>query len=256
MNGLLDYLPGTSPLHKLNPLTKLVASFILCAACFICDNHFYVAGIIVMILLLSGLAGKAVFHRSIRMLTALTKFSVFLFLIQILFVKEGTVLVMLPFGFVITDLGLSFSLLFVLRLFAATMPLGFMLSVTQMSDLTNVLVEKVGIPYQYTFAFTTTVRFIPLFSQEMAGIVEAQTARGVEFDTKNFFQKVKLLMPLCVPLLIGSVKKIDSAAISTELRGFHLRDKTSGYKKYRFKCADAVAFVMIGILLCTALIVH
>ncbi len=254
MNGLLDYMPGVSALHKLNPLTKLVASILLCAACFICDNHFYTAGMIAMILLFARIAGKDVLKREILMLFALSKFSVFLFLIQLLFVKEGTVLLSLPLNFVITDLGLSFSTLFVLRLFAATMPLGLMMSITQMSDLTNVLVEKVGIPYKYTFAFTTTVRFIPLFSQEMAGIVEAQTARGVAFDTKNFFKKIKLLMPLCVPLLISSVKKIDSAAISTQLRGFHLRTKTSGYKKYRFRCVDVMAFTLIGMAMYVAFI--
>ncbi len=252
MGGFLDYIQGTSPLHRLNPLTKLLIAFLLCVACFICNNHIFVLGIIVLNLLLALSAGKAVFKRSVNMLRALIKFSAFLFVIQILFVREGTVFLQLPFHLVITDLGLSFSLLFVLRMFAATMPIGLMLSVTQMSDLSNVLVEKVGVPYKYTFALTTTLRFIPLFAQEMSGIMEAQTARGVEFDTKNFFKKIKLLMPLCVPLLIGSVRKIDGAAISTELRGFHLRTRDSGYKKYQFGRLDAAALVMIAGVLTSA----
>ena len=52
-------------------------------------------------------------------------------------------------------------------------------------------------------------------------------------------------MPLCVPLLIESVKKIDGAAISTELRGFSLRDRHSGYKQYRFSSIDAVVIMCI-----------
>ncbi len=254
MGGFLDYIQGTSFLHRLNPLTKLLIAFLLCVACFICDRHLFVLGIIVLNLLLAGVAGKEVLLRSLNMLRALVKFSAFLFVIQILFVREGTALLHLPFGLAITDRGLSFSLLFVLRLFAATMPIGLMLSVTRMSDLSNVLVEKVGIPYQYTFALTTTLRFIPLFSQEMAGIMEAQTARGVEFDTKNFFKKIRLLMPLCVPLLISSVKKIDGAAVSTELRGFHLRNRNSGYKKYCLKGADAAALAMMACIMTCAVI--
>ena len=249
MGGFLDYVQGNSVLHRLNPLTKLVTAFLLCVACFISDQHYFVLGVIALNLILARVAGRAVLRRSLNMLKALVKFSIFLFVLQILFVRDGTVLLDLPLGLVITDLGLSFSLLFVLRLFAATMPIGLMLSVTQMSDLSNVLVEKVGIPYQYTFALTTTIRFIPLFTQEMAGIMEAQTARGVEFDTKNFFQKIKLLLPLCVPLLISSAKKIDGAAVSTELRGFHLRTRQSGYKKYCFQGADAAAVLMIACVL-------
>lgn len=232
MGGFLDYMPGTSSLHKLNPLVKLIASFLLCVACFIVDHHYFVAGVILLVLLLACVAGRDVLKRSVRMLKTLVKFSLLLFVLQVLFIREGTVLLHLPFQLVITDVGLSFSLLFVLRLFAATMPLGLMLSITQMSDLTNVLVEKVGLPYKYAFALMTTIRFIPLFSQEMAGIMEAQTARGVEFDTKNFFKKIRLLLPLCVPLLISSVRKIDGAAVSAELRGFHLRTRHSGYRKY------------------------
>ena len=75
--------------------------------------------------------------------------------------------------------------------------------------------------------------------------MEAQTARGVEFDTKNFMKKLRLLLPLCVPLLISSVRKIDGAAISTELRGFHLRKRNSSYKKYDFGKMDVVTLFVI-----------
>lgn len=252
MTGFLDYVPGNSFLHRLNPLTKLLLSLVLCATCFISDLHLYVIGIIVANLLLAASAG--VFNRSVRMLKALIKFSVLLFVLQILFVREGTVLLSLPFDIIITDKGLSFSLLFVLRLFAATMPLALMLSVTQMNDLSNVLVDQLKIPYKYTFALMTAIRFIPIFTNEMAGIMEAQTARGVEFDTKNFFKKIRLLLPLCVPLLISSVKRIEGGAISVELRGFNCRKKGSGYKHYAFKSCDLLALCVAALLVALAII--
>ena len=245
MGGFLDYIPGNSLLHKLTPLTKLIASFLMCISCFISDSHFYVLGMIIVTLLLAASAGVA--QRSIGILRKLLKFSLFLFVVQIFFVRDGNILLQLPFHIYITDKGLLFSLLFVLRLLAATMPLSLMLSVTQMNDLSNVLVDKVGIPYKYAFALTTSIRFIPIFTKEMSGIMEAQTARGVEFDTKNFFKKIKLILPLCVPLLISSVKKVDSGAVSAELRGFNLRGKHSGYKEYRFSGMDVMAS---GVMMC------
>ena len=59
--------------------------------------------------------------------------------------------------------------------------------------------EKLHIPYRYAFTFSTALRFVPVFSQEMNAIMEAQTARGVEYDTRNPFKKLKLMLPLCVP---------------------------------------------------------
>lgn len=48
----------------------------------------------------------------------------------------------------------------------------------------------------------------------MNAIMEAQTARGVEYDTKNPVKKLKLMLPLCVPLLISSVGKTDATALA------------------------------------------
>ncbi len=246
MAGFLDYIPGTSFLHRLNPLTKLLFSLILCVSCFVTDLHLFILGLILLNLALGFYSGIA--RRSLRILSALIKFSIVLFIVQVLVIHDGTALFYLTKSMPITDLGVSFSLLFVMRLIAATMPLTLMLSVTQMSDLSNVLVEKLGIPFRYTFALTTAIRFIPVFAAEMGGIVEAQTARGVAFDTKNIFKKLTLLLPLCVPLLISSVKRIESGAISAELRGFNLRKRGSGYKQYGIQGIDILALAVVVVI--------
>jgi energy-coupling factor transport system permease protein len=237
----------------MNPLTKLALSVVLCAACFVSDNHLYVLGVIAFNLLMGALAGIG--HRSVCVLRTLLRLSAVLFVVQVLFVREGRVLITLPMGLYVTDEGVAFSLLFSLRLMAATMPLTLMLSVTPMSDLANALVGRLGVPYRYTFALTTAIRFIPIFSNEMADIMEAQTARGVEFDTKNFFKKIRLLLPLCVPLLISSVKRIDNGAVAAELRGFNCRGKKSGYKQYRFGALDLAAVLTAAVVFALGLII-
>jgi energy-coupling factor transport system permease protein len=252
MTGFLDYVPGVSPLHRLHPLTKLILSVLLCAACFITERHLLILAVILLTLGLNVLAGSA--GRALGILFSLGKFALLLFAVQALFVRQGTPLLSLPLGIVITGQGLLFSLLFVLRLLAAALPLALMFSVTRMSDIANVLVRDLRIPYKYAFVLTTAMRFIPLFSQEMAGIMEAQIARGVEFDTRNFFKKVRLLLPLCVPLLISSVRKIEGGAISAELRGFNLRNRHSGYKRYSFTWRDGTAFLLGALLIAAAML--
>ena len=242
MKGFLDYVDGSSALHRLNPMTKLIMSFGLCASCFMTQNHAVIASTAFFDLCLGFLAGIP--RRSVRIFVSLLKLSAALFLLQVLFVRQGNILLTLPFGLYVTDAGVSFSALFALRLAAVTMPLSLMLSITRMSDIANVLVRYLGIPYKYAFVLTTAMRFIPLFTEEMAGIMEAQTARGVRFDTRNFFKKVRLLLPLCVPLLISSVRRIEVSAISAELRGFNLRNKSSGYKRYNFGARDAAALLV------------
>jgi energy-coupling factor transport system permease protein len=101
---------------------------------------------------------------------------------------------------------------------------------------------------------TTAIRFIPLFADEMAAIIDAQVARGVDFDTRNFFKKIKLLLPLCVPLLISSVRRVEGGAISAELRGFNFRNPRSGYKRYPFSSRDIVALLALAAVIAGAVL--
>jgi energy-coupling factor transport system permease protein len=92
---------------------------------------------------------------------------------------------------------------------------------------------------------TTAFRFLPLFATEFHDIEDAQKARGVDFETKNLIRKVQLVAPLCVPLLVSSLKKVTNSAISAELRGFALRDHTSGYKDYPFLAGDLITLMIV-----------
>ena len=193
MKGFLDYQPGDTILHHMNPLAKLIMAVAICVGCFATGSLAMVAALILLSLGLGALGG--IFRRAVRTLAAVAKFSSILFVLQIFFVREGAHLIDLPLGIYITDTGLRFSLLICLRLIGATLPLTIMLQLTQLSDLTGELV-RLGMPYRYAFALTTAVRFIPVLSGEMGAIIEAQTARGVELDG-NILRKIRLLVPLC-----------------------------------------------------------
>lgn len=239
MRGFLDYSDGNTALHRLNPATKLFLAFALTGACFATQNHAAVAAVAALDLALGAWAG--IFDRTVRIFSSLAKLAAFLFFAQVFFVRDGSVVFELSPALRVTDLGLSFSALFSLRLVAATMPPALMLSITRMSDISNVLVKYLRVPYKYAFVLTTAIRFIPLFADEMNAIAEAQMSRGVDFDTKNFIRKLRLMIPLCVPLLVSSVRRIEAGAISAEMRGFNLRKPSSGYKRYPFAIRDAVA---------------
>lgn len=252
MKGFLDYKPGDSVLHRLDPLTKIFLSVCICAACFLGENPAFLVFLIGCDLLLGALGG--VFDRAAGMLKGLLKLSVFLFVLQLLFVRTGEPLLSLP-PLLVTDHGVMTGLRLVLRLIGATMPLALLLSVTQMSDLSGVLVQRLHVPYKYAFTLTTAIRFIPVFANSLSGIMEAQTARGVAFDTKNPFKKLGLILPLCMPLLISSVGRIHDTAAAAEMRGFTLRTRESQSRRYTFKSGDlfaaliAAALVAAGALL-------
>lgn len=241
MKNILEYNPGTSVLHRMNPLTKIVLAFLISVAAFAANNVVYLLFVLTADMLLGAAGG--IFPKAVRVLNGMLKFCIFLFVLQLLFVRSGHRVFLF-----ITDEGLKTALLVCLRLTAACIPLALMLTITEYNDLTNALVSVARLPYKYAFTIATTIRFIPLFLSEMAAIMEAQTARGVELDASGFFKKMKLILPLAVPLLMISVRKIDATAIAAEARGFHLRTRTSGYKTYPFHLRD-FAGLAAGMLL-------
>ena len=258
MKGFLDYLDGDTVLHRMHPLTKILVAALLCASAFVSSDYRYLLGIIVFDILLGvvgeGRARSGLLGRTLGIVRGLFKMSVFLFILQILAIRRGQVVVPLWPGFGITDEGLRNGLLLVLRLTAATLPLSVLISVTNLSDLSNTMVKELRIPYKYAFTFTSAIRFIPVFSSEMSGIIESQKARGVDFEVKNPLRKLGMILPLCFPLLMGAVRKIEFTATAAELRGFYFRTRQSCSKVYRRHLRD-YAFLLIGLAVLAGAIV-
>ena len=250
MKGFLDYLEGDSILHKMHPLTKLFVAALLCASVFVTSDFFFLLAIILFNILLGfvgeGKAHSGLLKRTLGIFKGLFKMSVFLFVLQILVIRRGEIVIPLGSSFGITDVAIRNGLLLVLRLTAATLPISVLISVINLNDLSNTLVKELHIPYKYAFTFTSAIRFIPVFSSEMAGIIESQKARGVDFDVKNPFKKIGLILPLCFPLLMGAVRKIEFTSTAAKLRGFYFRNRQSCSKVYKHHFCDYV-FMLIGL---------
>ena len=228
MKGFLDYLPGSSVLHKMHPLVKIFVSVLICAASFCSSNPFYLIGVIIFNVLMAAAGNAGLIHgngllkRTLGILRGLIKMSIFLFILQVLVIRQGDPILTIG-SFYITGLAIQKGLLLVLRLMGATL----------------------HIPYKYAFTFTSAIRFIPIFSIEMSAIIESQQARGVDFEVKSPIKKFGMILPLCFPLLISSVRKIESTATAAELRGFYLRTRACCTKSYKVYFRDII-FLLLG----------
>ena len=251
MSAFLEYVPGTSLLHRMNPVAKLVAAVAFAIACFCSSNLVFLAALLAIGFVLAASCGMV--KPTIGLSKAVLAFSLILAVVQILTTPTGAVLVELPWGYIGTG-SLLAALTTVVRLVAAAIPLFLVFYVTKMNDITNSVVKVLHVPYKYAFTFTSTIHFIPVFMNDMKGIMEAQTARGVEFDAGGIVKKARLMVPLCVPLLVSSVRKTNSAAIAAEVRGFNLRTSASGYKEYPFAAFDVVAIALSLALVAVAVV--
>ena len=250
MNGFLEYVPGDSLLHRLNPVAKLVFAIVFAIACFCTGNLVFLCAMLAFGVALAASCGLV--KQTVGLMKAVLVFSLILAVLLVLTTPAGERLVDLPWGYIGTG-SLLAAATTVVRLEAAAIPLFLTFYVTKISDMSNAVVKVLHVPYKYAFTFASTVHFIPVFMNDMKGIMEAQTARGVEFDVGGIANKVRLMVPLCVPLLVSSVRKTNSAAIAAEVRGFNLRTRASGYKQYPITAPDAAVMLLAFALLAAAI---
>lgn len=96
MKDFLEYVPGDSLLHRMNPVAKLAAAFLLVIACFATSNLALLALVIVLDAVLA-VQCKMV-PQTLGLAKAVALFSLVLALIALLFTPQGDVLAQLPWA--------------------------------------------------------------------------------------------------------------------------------------------------------------
>lgn len=112
-----------------------------------------------------------------------------------------------------------------LRMLALTIIFIYLLGTVRLQDLTAAMVQQLKVPYEYAFMFTAGLRFIPDFLEENRMVTEAQACRGMVVKG-SFIQKCRRYMNIVRPLMLRSLERSETMALSLELRGFGGKGRT------------------------------
>ena len=112
-----------------------------------------------------------------------------------------------------------------LRMLALTIIFIYLLGTVRLQDLTATMVQQLKVPYEYAFMFTAGLRFIPDFLEEYRMVTEAQACRGMVVKG-SFIQKCRRYMNIVRPLMLRSLERSETMALSLELRGFGGKGRT------------------------------
>lgn len=118
--------------------------------------------------------------------------------------------------------GLLFALALVLKLFLMMAASIYLIGTTPMEQLLASL-QAMRVPNAIGLMMSTAVRFIPTMTGEVATIKDAQRARGAgsSFQKKSRRgQAVQGTLPLFVPMIVSSMRRADTMAMSMVSRGY------------------------------------
>lgn len=222
------YVKRTSPLHALNPLTKLYLVFGLVLLSFLSPWYWtphalILAGIIP--LSFTGGVPREFFKVASRLILPV---SGFLFVMQSLFQPGGETVLLSAWFLTVTLESVLFGFANAMRIFVMVSSFTLFLLTTHPSELMSDLTRR-GLPGQFAYVIISTLQIIPQMQAKANTIIAAQRSRGL--DTQSSFRKrVGALVPLVGPLVFGSLVEVEERAIAIEARGFtSTRPKTSLY---------------------------
>jgi len=246
-----QYLPRESPVHRLDPRTKIAAVTLLMVAIFVVRDFAGYA------LLTAGLLGVIALSQIplgylLRGLRPILFLLVLTLVLNVFFggVQGGTELVRVR-GLVITREAVLRALFLGYRLVVLVVVTSLLTFTTSPVELTDGIerllrpFRRLGVPaHELAMMMTIALRFIPTLLEETEKIMKAQMARGAEFDRGNALRRARALVPVLVPLFVSAFRRADELALAMEARCYRGGEQRTRMKELRFSLRDGVALAV------------
>jgi len=252
-----QYMPGDSPLHRLDPRSKLI--FVLVFAIFIFLANNWPTNLVLSVVLAAATAiGRISPLFLLRGLKPVWFLILFTVLLHLLVTKGGAVYV--QWGWLtIEEQGVRQAVFMAIRLTLLILLSTLLTLTTSPLDLTEGMerllapLRKLGVPvHEIALMVSIALRFIPTLLEETDKIIKAQTSRGADFESGNLLKRVRNLVPIVVPLFISAFRRAEELALAMEARGYRGGVGRTRRKQLRFTWRDGllllVAVALAGIL--------
>ena len=251
-----QFFPGNSPVHRMDPRTKLIMLIVYIVVLFSAVN-WVTYGIVFAFLAITIAVSKIPLKAIVRGMKPLILILVFTGVLNLFFTAGEHILV--SFWVIkITREGVVravFMVARILMLIAGTFLLTYTTSPIALTDGLESLLSPLKVlrlpVHELSMMMCIALRFIPTLIEETDKIMSAQKARGADFENGNLMERVKALVPILVPLFISAFRRADELATAMECRCYHGGEGRTKMKLLRYHRVDVVAFG-IGIVLTAA----
>ncbi len=259
-----QFFPGNSLLHKLDPRMKILLMLCFVVFVFFATNllsFVYLTCLVLFMILVSRIGFRVV----LKGLKPVIFISLFTALINVFWTTGETPLFEFYFIRIYSE-GLWRALFMVIRIVALVTGTSILLTyTTSPMDLTDGMesllspLKKVGVPvHEFAMMMSLALRFVPTLIEETEKIINAQKARGADFETGSILRRAKALIPILIPLFVSSFSRATDLAVAMECRcytGGEGRTKMRVMQLTRRDFATTLLFLLLfGVLLAVRMI--
>ncbi|PNQ83287.1 energy-coupling factor transporter transmembrane protein EcfT [Paenibacillus polymyxa] len=215
---LFQYNGGSSPLHRLGPLSKLiwVGCFSLLSMAW--DSTIREAALLVVLIAVAGFGARLTLARQLRAMSFLIGLGIPYFILSILAIREGHTIA--SWGpIVITTEGLDIAGALTLRIFVLFLASYIYLSTTDPRDFVQALNMRLRVPYRFAFGISVALTFLPLLEEEGQTIMAARRVRG-QMPPRGWGNRLSWWSGYAAAVLVNAVRRVQQTALAMEGKGF------------------------------------
>jgi energy-coupling factor transport system permease protein len=228
LSGGFIFRRTESPYHRLDPRVKLLISLLLFTMSLLVRSVAELALILAVMLSIGAVA--RIIRRLSRTMLFTASFSVFIFVINVIFTKN-----------------LATSAMYAVRFVAIVVSTSLFFLTASPDELEQVM-KTFRLPRDVVFAFVTAVRFIPVMMLDTLQIMDAQKSRGLELEKGNIIRRVRNMVPILIPLVVNSVIRSGELAEAMEARAYGAVPKPTSLMEYRSSATDrGIALISVGL---------
>ena len=250
-----QYFPGKSPVHLLDPRCKLIMLVVYIVALFTAQgpvSYGILLAFLVITIKISTIPPKSI----LKGMKPLIMILVFTGVLNLFFTTgEGEPLIDWWIFTVYAEgiLRAVYMVARILMLITCTFLLTYTTSPIALTDGLEALMnplKKLKVPvHELSMMMCIALRFIPTLIEETDKIMNAQKARGADFESGSIMDRAKALIPILVPLFISAFRRADELATAMECRCYQGGEGRTKMKLLRYTLWDFRAFGIGALLL-------
>lgn len=256
-----QYYPANSFVHKCDPRAKILFLVGYIVAIFLGKN-FYALGACATLFIVVAMFSGVPFSALLRSVKAVLFLLIFMTLLNLFFYEGETIWWQWRF-IVITKEAVYYTIFLAVRLFLLVMGSSLLTLTTTPVSLADGIesllspLKVIRFPvHELALIMSIALRFIPILTDETGRIMNAQKARGADFETGGLMKRIKAIVPILIPLLISAFRRADELGDAMDARCYSGSKVRTKYKKLTLGWRDILVFLASAVLIAAVILLR
>lgn len=246
-----QYFPGNSIIHRLDPRMKIILTILYIVMIFLSKSFlgFAVAAALLLFVICLSKISLRIILKSIKPLLFVIVFTA---VFNIFYGDGPSLFPQISWLSWLTWNGLERAIFMAIRIILLITGSSFVTYTTSPIMLADAIERLISplkyfkVPvHEFSMMMTIAMRFIPTLIDETEKIMNAQKARGADFETGNIIKRAKALIPILIPLIVSSFRRAEELADAMECRCYNGGEHRTSYKVYSLSVCDFLALAVI-----------